>query len=300
MLEHGIQIENVYFRLFHDVTRLNVPEKDVHFVGQTNINVLKVLHIHPYYEIFVSDDRPVVVDTRNGPYTAEPPDILIIPPGVEHAMISEKTKTRWPSLCFSFSKKNGGSQDLFGDLQKFLGKNEPILIKDLNDEPAQIIRIIELAGLDSSRYLASSLADLIIRLSGLQSGKNSQNAEAGVSRQTGEGIDVKLSKRIDDLVASRFMTDIRASEAAKLLHVSTRQLDRLMRKYIGTTFRQAIIRHRLKVAVELFETTDLTIERISSEVGFASRVPFTRAFTAQYGMPPGRYRRTHCAPVGKK
>ena len=74
-----------------------------------------------------------------------------------------------------------------------------------------------------------------------------------------------------------------------------RSTNEIMKKYNGMSFHRAVTLRRLRVAIELFETTSLTVEQISSSVGFPSRVAFTRAFSARYGLPPGKYRRIYCS-----
>ncbi|MBO4413112.1 MAG: helix-turn-helix transcriptional regulator [Clostridia bacterium] len=295
MIEHSIQVENVFIRLLHDVTRLNVPEQDVRSIGNKNINVLKVLHTHPYYEIFFSTGQTVVISSAAETVSIDRGDVVIVPPGVEHVMLSEKNGDGWPSLCFSFSRKSGGTQDLFSDFRNFLERNGLIVIRNRPEESRRISEITEAAVNDRSKYLASSIADVIIRLTGLQSGEPGTAAAPSPQKRADEDIDVLVSRQIEDLIAATFTTDITTGEAAKRLHMSVRQLNRIMKKYNGMSFHRAVSLRRLRVAIELFETTDLTIERISSDVGFPSRVAFTRAFTSRYGIPPGKYRRLYCS-----
>ena len=295
MKEHDIQVENVYFRLFHDVTRLVVAERDVRSVENHSINSLKVPHTHPFYEAFVCLDRSIVIDAEEGPCTVNAGDVLIVPPGVLHAMRPAEPDIRWQPLHFTFSEKSGGSQDLFSDLHRFYNKDRPILIRGREEEAARIFRVAEMVGSDRVAYLASAVADILIRLCDGALGEAVPQTNGVKAAPVDNNIDIGLACRIENLLAAQYVNDITAKEAAALLHVSVRQLDRLMVKYKNMTFRQAITLRRLRVAVELFETTHLTVEQIGSVIGFPSRVSFTRAFTAQYGMPPGRYRRLFCS-----
>jgi len=90
------------------------------------------------------------------------------------------------------------------------------------------------------------------------------------------------------------MKDLSTVEAAKHFNISARQLDRIANRRYGTTFRQAVIQHRLRIAVEMFSATSMTIEEIGLAVGFSSRLSFSRAFSAQYGMSPQQYRKRFC------
>lgn len=52
---------------------------------------------------------------------------------------------------------------------------------------------------------------------------------------------------------------------------------------------------RMQVAAQRLRETHQPIARIASEVGYESEATFTRAFSREIGMAPGRYRRAGCA-----
>ena len=142
-----------------------------------------------------------------------------------------------------------------------------------------------------------SAAELIISLTRLPSRILSESVGCSGRVIKEKALDMETSSALENLVASKFMTDITSSEAAAMMHLSVRQFDRIMKKHYGQSFRQTVTLRRLMVAVELFKTTDLSIEDISNEVGFSSRAGFSKAFELQYGMTPSKYRRIYC---GKK
>ncbi len=78
-----------------------------------------------------------------------------------------------------------------------------------------------------------------------------------------------------------------ATEAA----MSTRTLNRRFREQTGTTPLQWLHRVRLCQAQTLLETTDGSIERIASQVGFGSSTTFRDRFKQRVGTSPQAYRR---------
>ncbi len=88
--------------------------------------------------------------------------------------------------------------------------------------------------------------------------------------------------------------DIRRSvtliELGRAANLSPRTLARRFERDVGTTPMRWVTMERVAAAKVLLETTDLTVERISSEVGFGSPVTFRTAFTQEVGISPGRYR----------
>ena len=52
-----------------------------------------------------------------------------------------------------------------------------------------------------------------------------------------------------------------------------------------------LTRWRLQLGARLLETTQQGVVDVAATVGYESGAAFTRAFSREYGMPPGRYRR---------
>jgi AraC-like DNA-binding protein len=61
----------------------------------------------------------------------------------------------------------------------------------------------------------------------------------------------------------------------------------------GMTAGTFLTRARLMAAAELLDTSDATVATISSRVGYQSESAFTRAFRAEFGTTPARFRREH-------
>ena len=65
--------------------------------------------------------------------------------------------------------------------------------------------------------------------------------------------------------------------------------ERQFRRYAGRSPRDWIRRERLIVAARMLRTSNKRIGEIAVAVGFEDRLYFSRAFKAQYGVPPSRY-----------
>lgn len=298
MHEYDAQVENVSFRVFPNVARLDVSTENIHYVRGENINTLKVLHTHPFYEMFSQDSGVIKIKFADEyVQTVTPGDILIIPPGVEHVMVSERTEAYWPSLQISFTKKTGGTHDLYSGICGLFKNNCPVIICGKPELGYLASELVRSATDSESEYLAVMAADLLVRIMGLSPDNISVINKAGSLTGRKQIRDIDVNRKIENLIASRYMTKITAAEAASLIHVSVRQLDRTMKKFGGMTFRETVTLRRLTVAVELFKMKDMTIERISSEVGFESRMGFSDAFRKRYGMSPSKYRKLFCSGV---
>jgi AraC family transcriptional regulator len=79
---------------------------------------------------------------------------------------------------------------------------------------------------------------------------------------------------------------------ARVACFSPYHFHRIYRVLLGETVNDTVRRLRLhRAAIDLLDRT-LSIERTARRAGYASQAAFTRAFRAEYGKPPARYRVT--------
>ncbi|MFE8912553.1 GlxA family transcriptional regulator [Streptomyces globisporus] len=103
----------------------------------------------------------------------------------------------------------------------------------------------------------------------------------------GHALEPLLAWLQENLAAELTLADI-ASRAG----MSTRTLMRRFREQTGTTPLQWLHRARIRQAQHLLETTDHTVERIGTQVGFGSPTAFRDRFRRTTGVSPRTYRRT--------
>ena len=99
-------------------------------------------------------------------------------------------------------------------------------------------------------------------------------------------------QKIDDFFELHMADDISAEALAASLHISRRQLGRILQKTYGMGFREKRIRTRMEHAAWLLRTTEQPVNRIAESVGYASETAFYQAFQTQFGQTPAQYRRT--------
>ncbi|MEV6760316.1 helix-turn-helix domain-containing protein [Streptomyces sp. NPDC051105] len=104
------------------------------------------------------------------------------------------------------------------------------------------------------------------------------DARDGRVRRAGELItaDPGAPHTVDSLAARV------ALSPSRFAHLFTRET--------GVPPMRALREARLRHAVRLLESTDLTVERVAAASGFPSPFHFNRVFRERYGVPPGAYR----------
>ena len=87
------------------------------------------------------------------------------------------------------------------------------------------------------------------------------------------------------------------AELAFSVGLSTRQLERLFRSYIGATPTRYYLRMRLERARFLLRHTSLSIFDVALATGFISASHFSKCFREQFNSPPSADRRRENMPV---
>ncbi len=98
------------------------------------------------------------------------------------------------------------------------------------------------------------------------------------------------------LVQSTPAHRVSLAEAAHECGMSVELFRTLFRRLMGLSFGKFSLRARLAHAAHLLRSSDLTIETIASETGFADASHLHRMFAKLYGRAPGRYREDATAP----
>lgn len=105
-----------------------------------------------------------------------------------------------------------------------------------------------------------------------------------------------LSNKIDEYIMNNLSSQIEMKEMAEYFRYEYTYFSRLFSKIKGTTFKKYINNIRLEKAMDLIQTTNLTFNEISYEVGYHNYEHFARSFRSKYGCwpsevkPDGKYK----------
>ena len=112
-------------------------------------------------------------------------------------------------------------------------------------------------------------------------------AELNVA-QTHENSTAHLVKKH---IESEYASKITLDSISRKFGYTEEYITRLFKKEFGITPHSHLISVRLEQAMWLLENTDLSVERISSAVGYGDFSSFWRAFRQKYSQTPGEIRR---------
>lgn len=100
-------------------------------------------------------------------------------------------------------------------------------------------------------------------------------------------------RRVEERLHEGLAKSVGLTELALVARVHPDHLSRMFKRHYGLLIGEYRRRLRLRRAAERLRNGERSISRIALETGFYDQSHFTRAFKAEYGMPPGRFRRLH-------
>ena len=155
---------------------------------------------------------------------------------------------------------------------------------------ASIDLMLKLIADDHGEILASAVADQLI-----YSSIRTAEAAQRLSIPTRIGVRhprlVQIVKRMEDNIEEPISPSILAADAG----MSTRQLERLFRRYLNRSPKRYYMEMRLQRARNLLMQTDMPVIEVALACGFASPSHFSKCYRAQYGSTPYRERGAQAA-----
>lgn len=114
--------------------------------------------------------------------------------------------------------------------------------------------------------------------------------------RVGADVGYATVRRATELMRAR--EHVTLAPVAEQLGVSARTLQRLFRRYVGTSPLWVLRRYRLQdAAAAIDEGRGTDLAALAAELGFSDQAHFTRSFTEVVGVPPSAYREGRGGPA---
>ncbi len=279
-IEYTAAIEDISMKLSID-----------RFVGTGNELAALTKHTHAYSELFVCVSGCLTLEVEEMLITLESGDAAVVPANLSHHKLLEDGAKVWCSLGFlitvnrrrSVSKLSHRLLGFFDDSHARIMRNVPEFCREiykLNSEPTP------------PHDCMPAIAFTLLLVNHADKFSDFSYSAIPIPNES----DMNRIALLENLVNGEFMTDITPSAAAELLHISTRQLSRIVKKRFGTTFTRVILDKRLETAAKLLSETEQTVTAIADAVGFSSVAFIHHEFKAKYHMTPIAYRKSRRSP----
>jgi len=269
------------------------------FVKRRESQQATYLHEHVYHEIVLVESGTADHISAEGVRKLHSGDLLVIKPRIWHQY--ENPKHFGIVNCLFdrrilmhqkvFLSLIGGAFELFLKPPRQPATTPPSI---LHASPSQRLRITDILNamvrerreklIDWEGALAVHLLDLIVTISRIYHGANPGERPplTDKARDFVNGIVVYLE--------SQSHKKITLSELSKKFHTSESYLSRLFSKRMGMGIIDYIHHLRIEAACELLRTSDWSVSRVASEVGYDEIPYFCRRFRREIGKSPKEYR----------
>ena len=150
--------------------------------------------------------------------------------------------------------------------------------------------MLKLIAEDQGEELANAVADQQI-YSSIRTDQDTQR----LSVPTRIGVRHPKLSQVIQMMESNIEEPISPSVLAKDVGMSTRQLERLFRRYLNRSPKRYYMELRLQKARNLLMQTDMSVINVALACGFASPSHFSKCYRAHYETTPYRERGSHAA-----
>ncbi len=150
--------------------------------------------------------------------------------------------------------------------------------------------LLKLIADEYGEELANAVADQMI-YSSIRTDQDTQR----LSVPTRIGVRHPKLSQVIQMMESNIEEPISPSILAKDVGMSTRQLERLFRRYLNRSPKRYYMELRLQKARNLLMQTDMSVINVALACGFASPSHFSKCYRAHYDTTPYRERGSHAA-----
>ena len=151
--------------------------------------------------------------------------------------------------------------------------------------------MLKLIAADHGEDLANLVADQLI-YSAIRTDRDSQR----LSVPTRIGVRHPKLAQVIQMMELAIEEPVSPADLAEDVAMSTRQLERLFRRYLNRSPKRYYMELRLQKARNLLMQTDMSVINVALACGFASPSHFSKCYRAQYNTTPYRERGTQGAP----
>jgi AraC family transcriptional regulator of arabinose operon len=259
----------------------------VHYWGATPSHFDNPVHKHSFFEAcYVLDGIGSYIDNEIH-YSLANNTMFLSRPGIWHQI---KSQTGLFLLFVAFEVIESESSEEGVKLFRHLNNTDQIITTAERYSPAALLwqtLIIQAAHISSfQKQVVSSLACAL--LSSMHQTFTEQEEQL---TQHFQPTSSSLLNRAKLYIKDNLSQPLKLKDVAAYLHISDRHLTRLFSNKLGESFSSYIRQMRIQRAAEMLKNSEQPIKLVAEETGFSSVHYFTKVFTSEIGVTPGRYRK---------
>lgn len=256
------------------------------------------MHLHPapYYEVILFRAGSTKIITENKEFLVSAGSVALVPPNLSHRleMADEVADPSEAPLCATFLlvPDERSANDTDGRLAEALFNRitDVVVLENMEhcfhyiDETTMELYRVQTCYLQVASNELENFFICLLRAFGEISGNSRPVHSVSADKYRMMQIEDHLSKAVQGSVT--------CSELAQSLHLSVRQLERLIHKLYGKSYRSLVYEMRMQYAKQLLATSNVSLQEISEVLGYASVNAFHSAYRRFFGETPIRFRRS--------
>ena len=235
------------------------------------------LHKHAFYELhFILDGSSTITDSSGNEYTVDTGEAIIVPQDFPHVFKYKNNKLKRFSIAFTLPEdvKPIAFSDNFG-----IRKLHDGIIENLNTIFSKANKNTTLSQFIISNRIYEILCDIL----------NLEERRDILLNPEPNPINFYIDK------SKKYINDnlniiLTCKDIADYCHINEIYLNRLFKKHTGETLHKYIQRKKIGYSIELLKNKDLSLNTISTMLGFSNEYYFNTYFKKAVGLPPGSYR----------
>lgn len=251
-------------------------------------------HWHDAIEMIMVEESWYDVISDGVTYHLETGDIILIPAGVMHSIVSAPTGMRFVFLINSepYTKLKDYSviRPLISKCTQITAKGSPKIY-----EPVKLLLhdACELYFSEDDFWETSIytiVASILTKVAGEQLRKNRSACAAPLDKRS--DYEDRFNEVLD-YINTHYTEDLTLESTAAFCGFSKYYFATLFKEYFNTTFLNYLTEKRISVAAELLVSTDKPITDIAFLSGFSSISSFNRCFQNLKGCAPTKYKKLY-------
>ncbi len=248
-------------------------------------------HSHSHVEFQYVIDGQGTVSTPGQAIDLRPGQLLIIPPRLEHRLTVTSSHLLRQTLSMLFLPSSSHVPSEFDPLFSLCRGKELVTLDVAPDSPLAdclmslhaLTDILPPDGLTQELirgYCLLFLSHLTHSLP-VVTPPDVRSAEAPITRER---------EIMDSFFQHEFSLRNNAADLARRLHISTRQLSRILQDTYGMTFREIMTARRLTIAVDRLTNSNDPLAQIAEFLGFGGPTAFGIFIKKETGLTPSQIR----------
>lgn len=243
------------------------------------------LHFHEFYELSVIYEGTSRFMVNGSEYAMGVRSLQLIRPSDYHRQLTgEGEHIRYYNLMFS---ADFISSDLLKVLEECPG---PLCANASDAEWRDLLRLIRAIEQKFKEDFDDPLAQIFIRANVenlcIFIMQHQQNRTSSHIETMQEPI-----RRTLAFIQRNYRKEIHLADAATIAGLSPTYLSALFHSTMGVPFSVYLTGYRLQIAERYLRTSNLSVKQIAAVCGFSTYPYFVTAFKAEYGVPPGEFRK---------